>query len=360
MNDVADEQHTIYLVTNLINGKKYVGFTKFPLDVRWGQHVKQAKYEARRNELRKSNGNRAILAAIRKYGDINFSIESICAAVNRREAGELEKFWIAYHKSKGEHGYNITLGGEGCSGYVLTEARRQQLSDNNKGAKNYWNGRSGGKHFGYGKKLSEQHIEKLRENNAGSVALVINGVTYRSKAEAMRVFGVPKSSVSRLVNWEEELSKIQHRRVEIAGVMYAGIKEAARKLGTTKYKLDKAITEQNIGRYVTEPYSFYEFVEYLQGLSKSKRPVMYNGKYYDSIRALTEKLRYNRDVILRKIREGEITECSPASKITTHNAIPVEFCGKVFASKTALMREFGISGKELNRLLAAGDIRGVM
>jgi len=351
------EPHEIYLITNLTNGKKYVGFTKTTAQERWTNHIKQAHYEFRRNEVMHKNGNRPILAAIRKYGSDSFKIECIDHADCRKDAGELEKFWIAHHKSLGKGGYNITSGGDGVSGYVMTESHKKQMSDRSIGDKNYWYGRSGDKHFGYGKNLTIEHIEKLRENNAGSKPITINGETYRSKAEAMRVFGVPKSSVDRLVSWESEISKIQHYRVEIGGIKYFGIKEAARDLNTTKYKLDREITLHGRGRYITEPYTFYEFVAYLVHIGKSPRPLIYNGVRYDSIRKLSEKLGYNRDVILRKIRDGEILESDEKTSNATHNSIPVEFCGEVFRSKTQLMEEFNISGKEFNRMLASGDIK---
>lgn len=353
------EPHEIYLITNLTNGKKYVGFTKTTAQERWANHIKQAHYEFRRNEVMHKNGNRPILAAIRKYGSESFKVECIDHADCRHDAGELEKFWIAHHKSFGKAGYNITIGGEGVVGYIPSEEHRKRLSENNSGENNYWFGRSGDKHFGYGKNLSVEHIEKLKENNKNSTPITINGETYRSNAEAVRVLGVSKSSINRLVNWESEISKIQHYRVEVDGVRYFGIKEAARDLGTTKYKLDRDITMRGRGRYITEPYSFYEFVAYLQYIGKPLRPLLYNGVRYDSIRQMSKKLLLDREVIHKKIRDGEIVESEEKISKATHNSIPVEFCGEIFRSKTHLMEEFNISGKEFNRMFASGDIKGV-
>ena len=56
----------IYLITNNINGKKYVGKTELSIKKRWKQHIKDSKRE--KCEIR------PLYRAIRKYGQNNFSI----------------------------------------------------------------------------------------------------------------------------------------------------------------------------------------------------------------------------------------------------------------------------------------------
>ena len=57
----------IYLITNLVNGKKYIGCTMISLKRRWTQHLSSAR----------KNSPMAIHRAIRKYGPSSFKIECI-------------------------------------------------------------------------------------------------------------------------------------------------------------------------------------------------------------------------------------------------------------------------------------------
>jgi group I intron endonuclease len=94
----------IYIITNLVNGKRYVGMTSKTLDVRFAGH----KADARRNKpwmLHK---------AIRKYGEDNFKIELLeeTNAHDLDELGIVETSWIKKLKPE----YNMSLGGEGNRG----------------------------------------------------------------------------------------------------------------------------------------------------------------------------------------------------------------------------------------------------
>lgn len=89
----------IYLVTNIVNGKQYVGKTKYSLAHRWSQHCTR-------------DYNTYLHNAIVKYGRDNFKIEEICRCSDDRWE-ELEKFYIAkLHTHYTEGGYNISRGGD--------------------------------------------------------------------------------------------------------------------------------------------------------------------------------------------------------------------------------------------------------
>ena len=75
----------IYLVTNLANGKKYVGQTRLRLEHRWKQHVRDA-----------GNGSSTLIgAAIRKYGTDAFSVSIICTRSSQAELDTAERFYIS-------------------------------------------------------------------------------------------------------------------------------------------------------------------------------------------------------------------------------------------------------------------------
>jgi len=94
----------VYLITNTVNGKKYVGQTIAPLQQRWRQHVHKAR-----------NGSRlAIHCAIRKYGRDKFTI--ICLEVvdgSRDDLIAAEIHHIASQGALAPFGYNLSEGGEG-------------------------------------------------------------------------------------------------------------------------------------------------------------------------------------------------------------------------------------------------------
>jgi group I intron endonuclease len=94
----------VYLITNSVNGKVYVGKTMKTLAERWRSHVHYAK-----------QGYDLLLSrAIRKYGSENFFIEELCQAESEDELNSLEQFHIARLSSYlTDNGYNATAGGDG-------------------------------------------------------------------------------------------------------------------------------------------------------------------------------------------------------------------------------------------------------
>lgn len=88
----------IYKITNKVNGKSYIGQTRYTLEFRWRQH------QHKKDDTYFHN-------AIHKYGVDNFSIEILeecdIADLNNREI-----FYIAKYDSF-KNGYNLTIGGDG-------------------------------------------------------------------------------------------------------------------------------------------------------------------------------------------------------------------------------------------------------
>lgn len=93
----------IYLITNKINNKKYVGKTTQSIEKRWEEHISDSKKE--RCEIR------PLYRAIRKYGIENFIIKEIEKG-SADILSEREQYWIQYYNTY-EDGYNATLGGDG-------------------------------------------------------------------------------------------------------------------------------------------------------------------------------------------------------------------------------------------------------
>jgi group I intron endonuclease len=104
-NHKSESIAKIYIIENLINHRKYIGFTTASLQSRWRKHVysaKKSKYYLHR--------------AIRKYGKENFSIAEIYSSKNvEHTLHEMEPFFIKQFDTY-ENGYNMTIGGEGIIG----------------------------------------------------------------------------------------------------------------------------------------------------------------------------------------------------------------------------------------------------
>lgn len=92
----------IYKITNLINGKVYIGQTYRTLAKRWSEHRKPRSCCS------------YLRHAIEKYGPESFQLEQLASCVSKVNADFVEQLLIAeYRSTDAEHGYNLTLGGEG-------------------------------------------------------------------------------------------------------------------------------------------------------------------------------------------------------------------------------------------------------
>ncbi len=111
---------TVYLITNLVNRRMYVGKTHGTIKKRWNEHIKAAK-----------NGNAMVICrAIRKHGSNNFFIKELDRADTAAELSLMEMSWIAELKTRAPKGYNSTDGGEGASGAIKSKKLRKEISDN--------------------------------------------------------------------------------------------------------------------------------------------------------------------------------------------------------------------------------------
>lgn len=111
----------IYKIQNLINGKVYIG-QSVNIARRWKEHRNSA-------ENSRTDSDNAIHRAMKKYGLSNFSFKVIeeCLA---EELDEKEIYWISYYNSnKEDSGYNLTTGGQGCSGCgkILNEELAEKI-----------------------------------------------------------------------------------------------------------------------------------------------------------------------------------------------------------------------------------------
>ena len=96
---MQEDLHYLYKITNLVNGKLYIGVTNNP-DKRKKQH------------LTKSREGRLVNKAVEKYGKTNFTFEVICIGT-KEYIYDLESKAILLYSSDASngHGYNLCAGG---------------------------------------------------------------------------------------------------------------------------------------------------------------------------------------------------------------------------------------------------------
>lgn len=139
--------YKIYLITNLLNYKKYVGITKFSIEERFLQHTKKGFL---------------LTEAIKKYGEQKFSIELIEEVESAERAYELEIFYIKEYNTKAPNGYNLTDGGDGIFGWEPSYEYRQKCSER---VKQLHKNKKVGM---YGKTHTEETKQKMSESLKGN------------------------------------------------------------------------------------------------------------------------------------------------------------------------------------------------
>ena len=165
------------------NGKVYVGMTAQEPSTRWsGGHGYK--------------GQPQVWQAIVEYGWNNIRHRIIETGLTKPEAEELEKVLIKIHRANDpEYGYNLESGG--LAAWDISDSTRQKYREAKTGENNPF----------YGKHLSEDHKEKIRDTrkerdiqpvNKRRILCVETGVIYESTAEASRQLDVHNFAIRRV------------------------------------------------------------------------------------------------------------------------------------------------------------------
>jgi len=126
----------IYMITNLINGKKYIGKCQRSLD-------KSRNY---------FGSGVLIKESIKEIGKNNFVKDILEDNIKPEELSDKEIFWISYLKTKYPNGYNLTDGGGGFNN--ISQISRSKISE---ALKNL----TGEKSPRYGSRNTPEHREKI-------------------------------------------------------------------------------------------------------------------------------------------------------------------------------------------------------
>ena len=179
----------IYKITNQINGKIYIG-----------------KHSTDNLDDGYMGSGILIRKAEKKYGKENFTKEYLAFCDTEEKLNWFEKFYIKKYKAR-EVGYNLTNGGDGHLGFIMTEETKQKLSEANKG-----------------KTLSEETKQKLRkpktEETKQKLSEAKKGKTFSE--EHKQKLSEAKKGKTLSEEHKRKLSEVTKKRLVEKGVPFKG------------------------------------------------------------------------------------------------------------------------------------------
>jgi group I intron endonuclease len=112
----------IYLITNEVTGKYYVGQTSCGIEKRFRDHISSANTGCKR-------GCVYLQRAMQKYGIENFSTQELASADSSEQGDALETLWIILLDARNpDVGYNLSTGGNSTRGIKWNEKSKDELS----------------------------------------------------------------------------------------------------------------------------------------------------------------------------------------------------------------------------------------
>ena len=140
--------HYVYEITNLVNGKKYIGKRSCNCPIEDDKYMGSGKY---------------LKNAIKKYGKENFKKTVLEICVNEKDAFDREEYYInTFNAHINSNYYNISSGGDGGRGNFVNKTTSEmadiygKISEKNKGHKR-----------SYGRKLSIESRKKISDAHKG-------------------------------------------------------------------------------------------------------------------------------------------------------------------------------------------------
>lgn len=146
------DNYKVYVHINTYNNKLYIGVTKRENpNRRWqnGYGYKRSPHFA---------------SAIEKYGWNSFKHIILFENLTQEIASIVEQELIKkYNTDNPSFGYNIRSGG--ISGYKIADSTKEKLREMFSGEGGYWHGIYGENHPRYGKRMSQEAVNAIREKN---------------------------------------------------------------------------------------------------------------------------------------------------------------------------------------------------
>lgn len=186
----------VYEIRNLIDGKRYIGLTRFNAQKRWKEHVYRAG----------SKPKTYLHLAIAKHGVENFTITEVASCLSFDFLAELEKNIIIQENPE----YNQTCGGEVTFGRKYSDEVKDKIRRKNTGKKRSEQNR---------KRTSEVKLQQYKENPELAIKATKFFRENRAKWEDKRKKACSEANRSRkmpddLKERLRHISKTRHRSLE--------------------------------------------------------------------------------------------------------------------------------------------------
>lgn len=331
----------IYITTNVINGKRYIGQKKFCYD--WQTYL---------------GSGTLFRKALNKYGKENFKRDIVAIAYTKEELNKLEIQFIKNHNANDRNKYyNITKGGDGGNGLCgelngmygkhLSEKHKERLRIANSGENNSF----------YGKHHSEETKKKISQANKGKnvggksvfakkVICIDTGEIFDSASEVERKYNYPCRTISACCRNEKRtaygkvwmyLEKYNNTSKEEVKILYARNKKGIK--GEYNPKAREIICLNTLERFktLTEASEEYSIGCSLISACCSKKHKSVTSKEHDKL-----VFRYYEDYL--KMTEQEIKDdifygkysCESKDKIICLDTSKIYYCARQVEEETGL------------------------
>lgn len=217
----------IYLTTNKINGKIYIGQKK-------SDKFLGNKYLGSGKKLR---------SAIKSYGKSSFNVQLIDYADDPNSLNDKEIYWIDYYQSRNEDiGYNISFGGGVLDGFEvwnkgktglqkMSEETKKKMSESHIGQFRTDETKKKISNSLRGKKRTEEQNQKNRERNIGRKWIHKDGINKTVSYNQLQTYLDDGWLIGRLeiikhIPWNKGLNKETDNRVKKYGISRTGHKHS--------------------------------------------------------------------------------------------------------------------------------------
>lgn|GEM_PF-3408540 len=378
----------IYLCSSKTEKKNYIGLTRRPFDNRIIQHEKDA--------IAGKGKEGSLQEAIRKYGFNDFDFSIIDRAKNLGELSDKERLYIEKYKSLKPYGYNHNRGGSVATGGIAFEFLGETYLSYADLADHYeiyeetirkrihagWTMRQAtelddppvvnkdGDHWKFGgyefistNELCE-HFEidpgtfKARLKAGWSILQACGAVDraqntylfenneYNSIKELAEAYNVPYERVSsrlksgrslaEAMSPEENPNRFGKKPIEIDGINYLSLSQAAEKLSLSSAKLRTRL------QYLNPEKSKAKLVKLKKRTYKKKeRNLVIEGKEFESIIELSRHYKVSEGTIRSRLDRGEAIE-KAVGLAAEETTFPLEFDGQKFNTQKEIADYFGV------------------
>ena len=391
MDDWRDKKciGLIYLCTSKTEGKSYIGLTRRPFNTRVNGHEKDA--------IAGKGKEGSLQEAIRKHGFDDFSFSIIDRAKNLGELSDKERNYIEYYGSLKPDGYNHNRGGSVATGgtpfeflgetylsyadladhyNIFEETLRHRIKANwtlrqatelddppimkrdgeiwQVGELKFTSTVDLCKEFEVNQRTFKARLENgwpllqacglvEREENK----YLYNAKEYSSIKELAEAHNLPYERVSsrlraglsllEAMDPEENPKRHGKKPIEINGVNYASLTEAAKKLDLTTTKLRKRLEYLNPEKSKAKLIQLKKRKPWV----KKKRTLIVEGRTFASIMELSRHYKLNEGTIRSRLNSGETIE-KAVGLTTEETAFPLEFHGKSFNTQEEIATFYGV------------------